>query len=82
LAPLASLTSLRELYLDNCLGRFSPLESLLPTLKELALYRCKLDDLPPEACGGNALDIVRAHYEDLKFGQLHDAMNHKSVHNM
>jgi len=39
---------------------------LLPTLKKLYLYGCKLDDLPPEVCGENwdenVLDKVRAHY--------------------
>jgi hypothetical protein len=47
LSPLASLTSLQSLNLSYCSGfrRFAPLKSLLPTLKELYLYRCKLDDL-------------------------------------
>jgi hypothetical protein len=43
---------------------------LLPTLKQLYLFRCELDDLPTEVCGQwkyeNVLDKVRAHYEDLK----------------
>jgi len=79
LRPLARLTSLRELDLNDCLGirRFAPLESLLPTLKELRLFGCKLEDLPLEVCGEfnyqNVLDKVRAHYEDLKSGQLLDA---------
>ena len=78
LSPLAALTSLRELCLDHCLGfsRFAPLESL-PTLKELRLFGCKLDDLPPEVCGEksgeNVLGKVRAHYKDLKCGQRIDA---------
>ena len=79
LTPLAGLTSLQTLYLDGCLGvrRFAPLESLLPTLKQLSLFGCKLDDLPPEVCGEtfsqNVLVKVRAHYEDLKSGQRIDA---------
>ena len=40
-----------------------------PQLKELYLYGCELDDLPPEVCGEsdyeNVLGKVRAHYEDL-----------------
>jgi hypothetical protein len=46
-----------------------PLEPLLPTLKELYLFGCKLDDLLPEVCANsddeNVLDKVRAHYETL-----------------
>ena len=76
--PLAKLTSLQSLDLTGCTGirRFSPLESLLPTLHELVLFGCKLDDLPPEVCGNwneNVLNKVRAHYEDLKSGQQTDA---------
>ena len=50
LSPLAGLTSLRTLGLAFCVGirRFAPLESLLPTLKELRLCGCKFDDLPTE----------------------------------
>jgi internalin A len=76
LSPLATLTSLQWLNLDDCRGfrRFTPLESLLPTLKDLCLFGCKLDDLPPEVCGyENVLDKVRAHYADLKSGQRTDA---------
>ena len=79
LSPLAGLTSLHVLHLDSCLGfrRFAPLESLLPTLKELVLFDCKFDDLPPEVCGEaddeDVLDKVCAHYEDLKSGQRIDA---------
>src|SRR5271166_963501 len=44
---------------------------------QLSLFRCGLDDLPPEVCGEkpgqNVLDKVRAHYEDLKSGQRRDA---------
>ena len=78
LSPLAGLTSLQALNL-NCLivRRFAPIESLLRTLKELSLFGCKLDDLPPEVCGKypdeNVLDKVHAHYEDLKSGQRIDA---------
>jgi Leucine-rich repeat (LRR) protein len=67
LSPLAALTSLQSLNLSYCLGvrRFAPLESLLPSLKELSLFGCKLEDLPPEVCGEspyqNVLDKVRAH---------------------
>jgi TIR domain len=43
-----------------------PVESLLPTLKELYLFDCKFDDLPSEICSEgpseNVLDEVRAHY--------------------
>jgi internalin A len=79
LSSLAGLTSLRTLHLDDCLGirRFAPLESLLPTLEELSLFGCKLEDLPSEVCGEaacqNVLDKVRAHYEDLKSGKRSDA---------
>ena len=65
---VAGLTSLRLLSLDGCFGirRFAPLKSLLPTLKRLTPFGCKLDDLPPEVCGSerreDALDKVRAHY--------------------
>src|SRR6516162_3066721 len=75
LSPLAGLKSLQSLNLTGCLGvrRFAPLESLLPTLQELRLFGCKLDDLPPEVCGGdwteNVLDKVRAHFDDLKAGR-------------
>jgi internalin A len=79
LSPLTGLTSLQSLNLQSCLGfrRFAPLESLLPTLEHLSLFRCQLDDLPPEVCGEkwneNVLDKVRAHYEDLKSGHRIDA---------
>ena len=79
LSPLAGLTSLQTLGLDRCLGvrRFALLESLLPTLKKLRLFGCKLHDLPPEVCGEthdeNVLDKVRAHYVDLRSGQRLDA---------
>jgi internalin A len=79
-SPLASLASLQSLDLSDCFGlrAFAPLESLLPTLKELYLFGCKLDDLPPEVCGEsefeNVLGKVHAHYEDLKSGpKRHDA---------
>jgi hypothetical protein len=68
LAPLAALTSLQVLSLSECLGvrRFASLESLLPTLKTLYLFGCKLDDLPPEFCSqtptDNVRDKVHAHY--------------------
>jgi internalin A len=79
LSPLVSLISLQSLDLSRCLGirRFAPLESLLPTLKRLILFGCKLDDLPPGVCGefveDNVLDKVRAHYKDLKAGERIDA---------
>jgi len=79
LSPLAGFTSLQVLDLSECLGirRFTPLESLLPTLKDLCLFGCKFDDLPLEVCGEksheNVLDKVRAHYEDLESGQQIDA---------
>ena len=79
LSPLAELTSLQELNLSGCLGirRFSPLESLRPTLHKLYLAGCKFEYLPPEVCGenfiDNVLDKVRAHYKDLKAGQRTDA---------
>jgi internalin A len=79
LSPLAGLTSLQSLNLEECLGirRFAPLESLLPTLKELHLFTCKFDDLPPEIRGefkfDNALHKIRAHYKDLKSGQQSNA---------
>src|SRR5208283_2091301 len=72
LSPLTGLASLQWLHLNRCLGvrRFAPLESLLPTLKALSLFGCKLDDLPAEVCGKeygqNVLEKVRAHYEDRK----------------
>ena len=67
------------LSLDGCFGirRFAPLKSLLPTLKRLTPFGCKLDDLPPEVCGdgflNNVLDKVRAHYKDLQAGRQIDA---------
>jgi internalin A len=78
LCPLVSLTSLQTLDLCYCgFRRFAPLESLLPTLEELYLFDCKLEDLPSEVCGEkwteNVLNKVRAHYEDLKSGQRIDA---------
>jgi Leucine-rich repeat (LRR) protein len=77
LSPLAGLTSLQWLNLKWCLGfrRFAPVESLLPTLKELHLYGCKFEDLPSEVCGDrhDVLDKVLAHYKDLKSGQRIDA---------
>jgi internalin A len=79
LSPLTSLTSLQTLDLSYCLGvhQFAPLESLLPTLKDLCLFGCKFDDLPLEVCGEksheNVLDKVRAHYEDVESGQQIDA---------
>jgi internalin A len=72
------LRSLQRLVLSGCeqLRRFAPLESLLPTLQELCLFGCKLEDLPTEICGEsndeNVLAKIRAHYEDLKAGQWHD----------
>jgi internalin A len=79
LSPLAGLTLLQWLGLSYCHGvhTFAPLQSLMPTLKELYLFDCDLDDLPPEVCGEhqfeNVLDKVRAHYEDLKSGHRIDA---------
>ena len=78
LSPLAGLISLRTLILDDCgVRRFAPLEFLLPTLNELSMSGCKLEDLPHEVCGEetcqNVLNKVRAHYEDLKAGQQIDA---------
>jgi internalin A len=77
LSPLAGLTSLRALDLAYTgIRRFTTLESLLPTLKELYLYGCKFDDLPYEVCGGqyeNVLYKIRAHYQDLKSGKRIDA---------
>jgi Leucine-rich repeat (LRR) protein len=72
ISPLARLTKLQELNLSYCRGirRFAPLESLLPTLKDLRMFGCELDDLPPEVCGErsreNVLDKVRAHYHTLR----------------
>jgi len=42
LSPLAELKSLQSVNLSKCIGirRFSPLESLLPTLHALYLYGC------------------------------------------
>ena len=77
LSPLAALTSLQSL--SWCVGirRFSPLESLVPTLHYLYLHGCKFEDLPSEVCGSsmrqNVLDEVRAHYKDLEAGQRIDA---------
>jgi Leucine-rich repeat (LRR) protein len=71
LGPLAGLTSLKTLSLNHCLGirQFASLASLLPTLKELYLFGCKLNDLPAEVCGENSADNVlnkvSAHYADL-----------------
>jgi internalin A len=78
LSPLAGLSKLQKLDLGFCcIRRFAPLESLLPTLKDLRLIGCKIDDLPLEVYGENGnenvLDKVRAHYEDLKSGQRIDA---------
>jgi internalin A len=79
LRPLTGLRCLQSLDLSDCLSmrRFAPLESLLPTLEHLCLYRCKPDDLPAEICSQyehqNVLNKIRAHYEDLKSGQRIDA---------
>jgi internalin A len=78
LCPLAGLTSLQSLHLAECgFRRFAPLESLLPTLKELYLFGCKFEDLPSEVCGEeynqNVLSADFIHYEDLKSGQRIDA---------
>jgi internalin A len=76
---LADLTSLKTFHLSTWyhFRRFSPLESLLPTLKKLVLFDCKFDDLPTEVCGQyrreNVLDKVRAHYGDIKAGPRIDA---------
>jgi internalin A len=78
LTPLASLTALESLDLSECRGalHFAPLEVLLPTLVELRLFHCQLDDLPAEVCGDfryeNVLAAVRAHYADLTAGQTQD----------
>jgi hypothetical protein len=60
LSPLANRTSLQSLNLSYCrrIRRFALLESMLPTLKDLRLFGCKLDDLPPEVCGESALVSV------------------------
>jgi Leucine-rich repeat (LRR) protein len=79
LTPLTGLSSLQTLHLSCCFGIrwFAPLESLLPTLKVLSLFGCKLNDLPTEVCGEghhqNVLDKVRAHYADLEPGARRDA---------
>jgi hypothetical protein len=47
------------------LARFGPLQSLLPTLKELRLFGSKLEDLPidiNENPQENVIDQVRAHF--------------------
>jgi internalin A len=45
-------------------------------LKDLSLFGCRLDDLPPEVCGDNwhetVLNKVRAHYADLQYGPRRD----------
>jgi hypothetical protein len=60
LSPLAELTSLQSLNLSKCIGirRFSPLESLLPTLHALYLYGCKFVGLPSEVCGSSSEENV------------------------
>jgi internalin A len=79
LGPLGGLTALQWLDLSNCeqLREFAPTMKLLPSLQGLYLDGCKFDDLPREVCGEsdheNVLDKVRAHYEDLWFGQRIDA---------
>ena len=68
LSPLANLTSFQSLDMSYCrdFRRFSPLESLLPTLKKLYLAGCEFDDLSSEICGKtygeSVLYKVRAHY--------------------
>jgi Leucine-rich repeat (LRR) protein len=66
LSPLARLASLRILDLSRLeVTRFGPLESLLPTLKELRLFGNRLEDLPLDVYGNpqeNVIDKVRAHF--------------------
>lgn len=49
---------------------------MLPTLKDLHLSDCRLDDLPAEVCGNNwnenVLDKVRAHYADFRYEPRRD----------
>jgi internalin A len=78
LSPMANLTSLQSLKLNYCRGvyRFGPLESLLPTLKNLSLLGCELDDLPKKSAANlmKTFWIKSARtYEDLKSGQRIDA---------
>jgi hypothetical protein len=50
LSPLTGLTSLKILSLSQCgIRRFAPLESLLPTLEQLSLFRCELVDHPQKS---------------------------------
>ena len=76
----AGTSSLQTLNLSGCksIRRFAPLECLLPTLRNLALWGCEFEDLPREVVSSypgrnNFLNQVRAHYEDLKSGLQHDA---------
>jgi internalin A len=79
LTPLASLAALRSLNLAWCRGArlFAALEVLLPTLKWVNLLDCVFEDLPAEVCGDNVdenvLAKVRAHYADVRAGQVQDA---------
>src|SRR5260370_918833 len=79
LSPLAGLTSLQTLDLSGCtgVGKFAPLEPILPQLQNLFLYDSRFDDLPTEICGKNiyenVIHEVRAHLADLQSGQFYDA---------
>ena len=73
---MAGLTSLQSLNLSGCrqLRQFAALESLPPTLRDLYLFGCRLDDLPPEVynLNENVLNRVRAHYADLRYDPRRD----------
>jgi Leucine Rich Repeat (LRR) protein len=70
LSPLAGLTSLEVLDVSRLqITRFGPLESLLPTLKELRLYGNNLEDLPIDVFANfkeNVIDRVRAYFGQSK----------------
>jgi internalin A len=82
-SPLAGLPALEYLDLSRCKG-LKDLSGLLdehgelpPALKELRLFRCRFNDVPEEICGQspseNVIDKVRAHFADLRRGQVEDA---------
>ncbi len=82
-SPLSGLVALQTLDLSSCQGLtdVSPLMDLhserLPSIQDLRLFGCRLNDIPVAICGENDRENVllkaRAHFADLQQGQESDA---------
>ena len=69
ISPIAALTNMRSLNIDLCSGITSvnPLRHLLPTLEELSVFGCDLDEAfaVGKRFKENVVDRVRRYYEEI-----------------